>query len=105
MTKSSLREQFEQLAQRPAAPRNLSGSPADLKLTVPQGVRMSRPVTAIKLLRDSGVTLLEAKRAYEALLGACELRVHLPAVTDASRLPADLAECGITVHDMQHALA
>ena len=101
----SLREQFEQLAQRPAAPRILSGSPVEIELQVPRGVRMKRPIDTIKALRDCGLTLLEAKLAYETLLEQCELRLHLPGVSDVAGLQAFLAECGIASHQVQHALS
>ena len=101
--KSSLREQFEQLAQRPAVPRTLCGSPADLRLTVPRGVRMSRPIDAITGLRDCGLTLREAKTAYETLLEQCELTLYVPGVSDILKLKAFLADCGITAEELQHA--
>ncbi len=100
--KLSLREQFEQLAQRPAEPRILSGSPVDLDLTVPRGVRMSRPIDSIKALRDGGISLFEAKSAYEALVRNCELRVHLPSVANVTKLKQFLAECGITAKESEH---
>ena len=97
----SLREQFEQLARRPAEPRILSGSPVDFDLTVPRGIRMTRPIDAIKALRDGGISLIEAKSAYEALVQNCELRIHLPGVADRTKLKQFLAACGITAREVE----
>jgi hypothetical protein len=104
--KSSLREQLEQLAQRPAAPQVVSGSPVDLELTMPIGIRIRRPIDAIKALRDCGLTLLEAKIAFESLAQRCSLILHLPGVSDLPALIAYLAECDITAVAVdQHAHA
>ena len=102
--KSSLRVQFEQLAQRPVAPRTASGSPVDLELTVPRSIRLTRPIDSIRALRDGGLTLAEAKSAYERLIVQCALRIHLPGVDNVSELRTLLAECGITATQVQHAL-
>lgn len=103
--KLSLKEQIEQLVQTPAAPRKLSGSALDIDLSVERGIRMRRPIDAIKALRDGGLTLSAAKRCYEDLLVACELRVHLPGVEDMPQLIAVLASCQITAKQVQHAVA
>lgn len=100
---SSLRQLVEQLAQHPDVPPSVSGSPADLELTVPRGIRLHFPISAIKALRDSGLRLIDAKRAYERLLADCELRIHLPGVVDLPALQRELAGYGITATVVQHA--
>ena len=78
--------------------------PVTVKLTVSRGVRLGHPIPAIKALRDRGLTLLEAKTAYETMMTDCHLVIELPAVGDMAHLAAVLSGYGITATEVQHAL-
>jgi hypothetical protein len=96
--KSSLKEQFEQLARIPAADRAPSGSPAvfNLRLPRPPGNGLPDTIPAMRTLVRRGMKLLKAKQAVEALLEGQEVIVDLPAVEDPDLLSAELAEAGIS---------
>ena len=104
--KLSLREQFEQLAQRPAAPRAVSGSPVTLDLSVPFGHRLPLRITIVKTLSQQGsLSIADAHAILHRLLVDCRAVETLPGVTDLPRLIDDLAKADVAAVVVAPALA
>ena len=105
--KLSLREQLERLAQRPAAPRVLSGSPVTVRLEVPRGHRVPFRITIVKLLAHKGGMGL--KPAFdllnERLLVECEVVETLPGVENLPELIEELAKADVTATVVDPAFA
>jgi putative transcriptional regulator len=101
---SSLRERFARLGPIRAVARVTSGSPAAFVLSLPPGNLIPETVNGTLSLARRGITLLQAKRAIEALVEDRRIVVELPTVEDPKVLAAELAEAGITAElAMAHA--
>jgi DNA-binding transcriptional regulator YiaG len=74
--RSKLKERFERLGRTRDIGRAQSGSPVDLVLR-PRGDKVNA-IEAALLLTHSGMTMLRAKRAIEAMLEKGEVVVHVP---------------------------
>lgn len=94
MRRSLSKEEFERAVRTPAAPRDYSGSPARLELRWERN--FTNTIEAIKALRDSGLTLHEAKRQIEELMARRFLVVDLPFVPDVGALIARIDGTGAT---------
>ena len=104
--KSSLREQLEQLAQRPAAPLIVSGLPVTVDLRVPRGHRLPLRITIVKTLAQQGsLRISEAHALLHRLLVECHVVETLRGVADVPRLIEDLAKADVTATVVEPALA
>lgn len=92
---SSLRERFARLGPIRGIDRVTSGSPAVFVLRLPQGRDIPRTIDGMFALARRGLTMLQAKRAIEALIEDGRAFVDLPAVEDSEALAEDLAKAGI----------
>ena len=95
MTNSSLKERFAQRGHVRAIDRVSSGSPVDLVLRVAGELAAVRTIDATLALVKRGATMLEAKRAIEAVVEHGEAALHVPTVEDAGALARDLRLAGI----------
>ncbi len=84
--------------QTPAAPRDYSGSPARLKLCWEKD--FTNTIEAIRALRDSGLSLHEAKRQIEELMACRFLVVDSPFVQDVDALINRIGKTGVTARQV-----
>ncbi len=91
--RSKLKERFERLGRTRDIGRAQSGSPVDLVLR-PRADKVNAIEAALVLTR-SGMTMLRAKRAIEAMLEKGEVVVNLPTVASLPELALELRRTGI----------
>ncbi len=92
--KSLSKKEFERAVRTPAAPRDYSGSPARLELCWEKD--FTNTIEAIRALRDSGLSLQEAKQQIEELMARRFLVVDLPFVQDVGALIDRIGGTGAT---------
>ena len=92
---SKLRERFARLGPIRAIDRVPSGSPAVFVLRLPDDRAPSGAIDAMHALARRGLTLLQAKRAIEALIEQGRVFVDLPTLEDSGTLSEELAQAGV----------
>jgi DNA-binding XRE family transcriptional regulator len=97
MTHSTLKAQFTQRGLIRDIDRVSSGSPADLVLRPSHDVAGVRVIDATLALVRRGLTMLQGKRAVEAMLERGETTVSVPIVESLTALAGDLRAAGIGV--------
>lgn len=98
--KSKLKERLARLGPIRDTHRALSGSPADVVLRPTKGLRGIRVLDAVRLLTETGVSLLKAKRAIEAMIERGEFALRLPAAGDTAALASGLRAAGIALNKL-----
>ncbi len=96
MMDSSLKERFARLGPTRVIDRVSSGSPAVYVLRVPPVLKHVRTIDGMFALARRGFTMLQAKRAIEAMLDDGRVFVDLPMVESDEALTTELARAGIT---------
>jgi DNA-binding transcriptional regulator YiaG len=94
--KSSLRERFERLGPVEVAAPGRSGSHAVVTLHLEPAAKAIKSVTVVRLLVDSGMTMLTAKRAVEKAMEKGQATFAIPSLRDAEAFAAIVADCGFT---------
>lgn len=96
MTASEFKERFARLGPTRRALRVPSGSSLVVKIRMGPDIRKVDTIPAIALLKESGLSLLRAKRTIEAVAPEGVVTVELPQVADAAGLERDLAASGFS---------
>ena len=104
-TKSSLREQFEFLAQTPVVFPVRSGSFITIRLEVPSGHRVPLRIEIVRIMSRAGLRPRDGKPALDELLRACQVTVTLPALHDLPALISEFAKADVTATVVEPALA
>ena len=99
---SSLKERFERLGPTQVIDRISSGSTAVFILRPARAVAGVQTVTATLALVRRGLSVLQAKRATEALLDQGRTAVDLPNVEDVAAVVRDLASMLFTLAQTVH---
>lgn len=92
---ASPRERFARPGPVRDADRVTSGMPAVFFLDLPRGQQVPRPVDAMRVLARRGLTMLKAKRTFEALAERGRMLVELPIVENVEAVVRELGETGI----------
>ena len=94
MTKSLLRERFEQLGRVQGIDPVQSGSPAIVSLRPSGNLDRTRSIEAVIALRRRGVPTLKAKRAVEAAIEGRANVLDVPTVESRHALAEELRRFG-----------
>lgn len=94
--KSSLRERFERLGPVEVVAPGQSGSRAVVTLSLESAAKAIKSITVVRLLVESGMTMLTAKRAVEKAMEKGQATFVVPALRDAAEFASILADCGFT---------
>lgn len=96
---SSLRARFARLGPVREIDRVTSGSPAAFALKLAPGV--PRTIDATLTLARRGISMLKAKRAIEAVLGAETVCLSLPIVEDVATVISELGTAGFIAAEIR----
>ena len=94
MTKSALREKFEQLGRTLEDDRTSSGSQEVVSLSLGQDMSRVKAVSAVLALRRRHVPTLKAKRAVEAAIARKPVVLVAPMVESLKKLADELKDGG-----------
>jgi DNA-binding transcriptional regulator YiaG len=92
--KSSLRERFERLGPVEVVAPGQSGSHAVVTLHLDPAAKAIKSITVVRLLVESGMTMLTAKRAVEKAMEKGQATFAVPGLRDAGAFAAIVADCG-----------
>jgi len=95
MPESSLKVRFARLGPVRPIVRPSGGPTTTIVLRHSPGAAGTVTISAALLLAGHGMSMLQAKRAIEAMLADGEAEIRLPCVPDADRLLQALREAGI----------
>jgi DNA-binding transcriptional regulator YiaG len=98
MTKSSLRERFEQQGLVRGIGHVHSGSPETVVLRLTSDLSQAKSIEAVIALRRRGASTLRAKRAVEAAMERRASVVSVPHVENARVLAKELRDLGYDMH-------
>ena len=104
MTPSKLKERFARLGPVRGIDRVASGSPADLVLRPATDIAAIKTISVALALARRGMSLLQAKRAVEAVVEQGEAFVHVPTVEDLAALAGELGAAGIRASRLHDAV-
>lgn len=95
MKKTGLRGTFARLAPVKKVDRHQSGSSETLVLVPSGSTTAINAIAATRALARTGLTLLRAKRAVEAVIAGNEVMLLLPKVHSRDQLITELASTGL----------